>query len=291
MRKLFLLFLILLANSQVYAKGYIVCSVSGTVSCANGQPIKLSNYVDGTQEVVIGAMSQLSLLDESGKLIYHLSAEGAGTIERLLAQQSSITKLTERYLRAIKDQMVSKSNVTDGRIAGGYRGQDEDILFVASLCKLLDISNLSDLGEILTNTNRLPLGDYLVKFDLISYNKGDVLQSKADRGDSYHISIKNYAGEALYVAAVSVDRNGKIYLLHNGNSGRYLLPGMSEVDYKTPTINFANMSDRGGVIVFATDFPVDFENIFENIDSFTNMNNIENAESMKVGIAGALIEF
>lgn len=284
-----ILCMVLFSCINLMAKGYIVCSSTGSVSCANGQPIKPSNYIDGTQEIVIGEYSQLSLLDEGEKLIYHLTTESAGTIDKLISERQSITHLTDRYLRAIKDKMITKSSVPSGRIAGGYRGADEDMMFIQSLCKTLNISSLSDLGKVLTNTNNLPLGDYLVKFDLISYRDGNILSGKADKQDAYHIRVKNYSNEALYIAIASIENEGKIYLLHDGNAGNYLLPGKTEIDYRTPIINFSNINNVGSIIVFASPFPVDFKTIFENIDAISTQE-LKDTGEMKIGIAGALIK-
>jgi hypothetical protein len=285
--------------AQNKEKNYTVYSVIGDVYLTYGQKksrVKPRLSIKSSDVVIASKGSALNLLDEEKSILYSLAPVGKSSMSNILARQKSASKsLTKQYLSYLMKKLFSKESQNMihpdcyMQITGtSYRSEGTDSIFLSSVWNKFDNSE-NQFEQTACQSNVFPQTDYDVTFSIVSCETGLPIDKDVRTNESCYVRVNNKTLIPLYVNVLNIDAEGKKYLLlpmdEAATCAHLLVPGQSEVDFKSePFIFDGNPSDET-FLLFAVDSPVDFSILLNPITKDAKQRN-----PMAVGVFKKMVK-
>lgn len=269
MKKSILLLLILLSCLPVSAQKtiqYIVFSVAGGVTKEN-VIIEPKQIIKSTDKITIPRDAQLSLFDEAGKRLYSIGEPGTHHVGAVVAKlHPSVKQLTSNYIKYIKDHLFgnnkkySEKTVIGSASTTGFRGEEEDVLFMKSLLGKFNFSDSQVLSKVFEQDSEI-ISDYNLMFDLVSYRDQSTLQENPKIRNPYYLRVTNGDNVPLFVNVLAIDKEGSSYLILKPHEqygfSNYLVPPNGTVSFLDQHFNYKG-NQKVCFILFASEIPVDY---------------------------------
>jgi len=267
----------ILVTNEVFAqkshsKTYTVYSVIGDVYLQKGQQktrILPRKQIRETDVLLVPKGAAVNLLDESANSLCAVSTPGKMALNELLGQQKAAPKsLSKQYFAYLMKELFNRESrkmshpdcymQTTGT---SYRSSNIDSLFISSVIQKVSGANGNFEENILRN-DVFPTTDMNVTFSIISCNTGLPISDNVPNNESCYLSVKNETNNPLYVNVLDLGKDGSKYLLLPVDSAstcaHLLVPGQSQVDFKSEPFIFGEKSKDETFILFAVETPVDF---------------------------------
>lgn len=249
-----------------------VYSVIGDVYVENGQQktrLKPRAAVSGSDVLIVPNGAALNLLDETRSLLHSIATPGRMTLSAFLSKQRTAPQsLSKQYLSYLvkhlftkESQKLSHPDCYMQSTGTSYRGENVDSTFISSLLLKLP-ANAQNFDSDICRRDVFPTTDMNVTFSIVSCDTGLPIVGSVPANESCYLLVKNQTEKALYVNVLDVDPHGTKYLLLPVDSAascsHLLVPGLSEVAFKSEPFIFGKDSKDETFVLFAVEEPVDF---------------------------------